>query len=110
MSATGKQEEDGALLEHAKHLLSAGQAKENRGDAAGAVRLYEQVRACGQQIKNVKQAQQVESVAFGSLGDAYRNLGQYERAIDHYTQAMAITLPHDEVADAAILRASAQVS
>ena len=49
-------EEDDTLLEQAQQLLSAGNAKEDRGDAAGAVQLYEQVRACGRRIKNVELA------------------------------------------------------
>ena len=103
---TNARTDDETLLEQAKQLLSAGKAMEKRGDAAGAVLLYEQVQACGQSIKNVKQAQQVESAAVDSLGNAYKNMGQYERAIDHYTQAMALLLPHDEHAETVLLRAS----
>ena len=65
---TVNEEDDAALLEQAQQLLSAGQAKEDRGDAAGAVQLYEQVRACGRRIKDVQLAKLWESRAVRRLG------------------------------------------
>ena len=89
MSVSEAAEDDNVLLEQAKRLLSAGQAKEKQGDAAGAVQLFEQVRACGLRIKDAKRAKPVEGVVVGNLGNAYRALGQYEEAVDYYKKALA---------------------
>ena len=83
-------QEDEPLLKQANQLLSAGQARGSQGDATGALQLYEQARACGRHIKNVRLAKNVECVAVSSLGSTYFSLGQHERAVEHLRQSLAI--------------------
>ena len=60
---TMDEKDDKSLYAQARQLLSAGHTKADRGDATGAVQLYEQVRACGRRIKDVELAKEVEGWA-----------------------------------------------
>ena len=77
-----------AVVEESKQLLGAAQLKQQRGDAKGALRLYEQSLACAPRITDAKQAKAVEAPAHRGIGDAYVRLDQYERAVEHYTQSL----------------------
>ena len=72
-------------------LLEEGQALELHGDVPGAIGKYNEMLALSQGVQDEKQRQNIKSVAVGSLGNTYRDLGQYDKAIEHYNQALAIS-------------------
>ncbi|EOD39971.1 hypothetical protein EMIHUDRAFT_69905, partial [Emiliania huxleyi CCMP1516] len=82
---------DDELLEGAQALVGEGNERLQRGDARGALQKYEECRAFGQAMRDRKRAMAVEGAAVGNLGDAYRRLGQYKKAIEHHTMALAIS-------------------
>ena len=90
-SAASVPTSDDVLFERAQLLLSEGQALESRGDARGAMMKYEACRAAGQAMQDQGYAQAVEAAALGSLGTAYDSLGQYDKATEHLTAALAIS-------------------
>ena len=90
MSAAEQAQRDAAAFERAQELLGAGQLKEDRGDAQGALELYEQCRSCARLISVPRSAKAVELAALGSLGGICTSLGQYERAIEYLDKTLAI--------------------
>mgnify|MGYP002631253186 CR=1 FL=1 len=82
---------DESLSLEADDLLIAGNRKSAQGDAAGALQLYQRLRACGKLIHDKEEAEWVEGCALNNLGNTYKSLEQYQHAIEHLTQALAIS-------------------
>ena len=90
-AADGGAISDEAVFEEAQCLLSAGNLELYHGGSRGAMRLYDQCLACAQRIPDTMKAKAVEASALGNLGSACSGLGQYHRAIEYHTQALAIS-------------------
>ena len=82
---------DTELFERAESLLQNGQTLMLDGDERGAIVKFEACRAVGKRLESRQLAQGFEGAAVGSLGIAYDNLGQHEKAIENYTAALAIS-------------------
>ena len=82
---------DGEITDRCIALLKEGQALELHGDAPGAIGKYNEILALSQGVQDEKQRQNIKGAAVGSLGIAYSRLGQYDKAIEHYNQALAIS-------------------
>ena len=72
-------------------LLQEGQAFELHGDVPGAIAKYNEILALSQGVQREKKRKKIKSAAVGSLGNAYDSLGQYDKAIEHHNQALAIS-------------------
>ena len=74
-------------MERAQALLEQGRELQDRGDARGALRAFEDLRSLGEATGH----KGVIGAAAGSLGSAYDSLGQYDKAVEHLTAALAIS-------------------
>ena len=82
---------DGEIWDRCFALGLEGQTLNQRGDVPGAIAKYNEMLALSQGVQHEKQRQNIKSAAVGGLGNAYDSLGQYDKAIEHYNQALAIS-------------------